>query len=61
MFVGKASSLPYPCTCHPDTKSNSPFSYLLDKFKTVNDDNRGARYLMGENLKVVWAEFSILS
>ncbi len=27
----------------------------------VNEAYRGGRYLMGENLKVVWAEFSILS
>jgi hypothetical protein len=27
----------------------------------LNKDAKGARYLMGENLKVVWAEFSALS
>ncbi len=27
----------------------------------VNDINWGARYLKGENLEVVWAEFSTLS
>jgi hypothetical protein len=27
----------------------------------VKKQNRGARYLMGDNLKVVWAEFSTLS
>ncbi len=26
-----------------------------------NEGNRGAQYLTGENLKVVWAEFSTLS
>jgi hypothetical protein len=36
-------------------------TFFLPLMLQTNQIKRGARYLMGENLKVVWAEFSTLS
>jgi hypothetical protein len=38
-----------------------PLDLIENAISTLETPHRGARYLMGENLEVVWAEFSSLS